>query len=225
MIQRLEALLERVRMRAAEPRRRRADAKAVEPEVIVEVDAPVVPREAPVERPEERSVADGYDSGERFVVAQRISPEPAPEEPAAGGRPSERRVEAVAEPDAHSEESEVMEEAPVSSRRTVVSEPEERLAEMAFGADELQQPIHTPPPESGRLPAAPVDEFDRDITGVRSATPVAPRRAGDPGPRELVPEVLQPKRAPSDEVVDVIVRAQRFAPSTFVALLDASLDL
>ena len=114
---------------------------------------------------------------------------------------------------------EEVEEAPLSSRRPVAPEPEERLADLAFGAEEPQPPRHTPPPESGRLPAAPPVEFDGDVTGVREATPIAPRQ------RELLPEPTRAELAPSDAVADLVGEAQRFAPATFAALLDASLAL
>jgi hypothetical protein len=96
---------------------------------------------------------------------------------------------------------------------------------MAFGTEEPRQPLHTPPPESGRLPAAPVADFDPDVTGVRNATPLLPRRPVEPVPHEIVPEATRPQLAQSDAVAEVIAEAQVFAPSTFVALLDASLAL
>ncbi len=141
------------------------------------------------------------------------------------------------------------EEAPISSRRVVSSEPEEQLAQMAFGADEPPVPLHTPPPESGRLPSAPADEFDRegdatqsgrlrtapvrefeqdpDFTGVRNATPLLPLRTSRSPCRasEFEPEETRVMRAPNDAVADVVAEAQKFAPATFVALLDASLGL
>jgi hypothetical protein len=123
------------------------------------------------------------------------------------------------------EEAEADEEAPISSRRTVTSEPEERLAQMAFGGDEPPQPLHTPPPESGPLPAATSSDYDADITGVRSATPMIPRRTEESLPHPLVPEVTRARLASTDAVGEVIAEAQRFAPPTFVALLDASLSL
>ena len=114
---------------------------------------------------------------------------------------------------------EEVDEAPLSSRRPVAPQPEERLADMAFGTVEPGPPRHTPPPESGRLRAAPAVEFDGDVTGVREATPMASR------PRELVPEATRADLAPSDVVPDIVGEAQRFAPTTFAALLDASLAL
>jgi hypothetical protein len=135
------------------------------------------------------------------------------------------------------EEVEELEEPPLSSRRPVALQHEERLADMAFGSEEPRPPRHTPPPESGRLPAAPALEFDGDVTGVREATSHPPRRpeiiegptklpAGQPSrARELVPEATRAELTPSDAVADVVGEAQSFAPSTFIALLDASLAL
>jgi hypothetical protein len=48
-----------------------------------------------------------------------------------------------------------------------------------------------------------------------------PRRT----PAELVPEVTAAELAPGDTVADVVGEAQAFSPSTFMALLDASLAL
>ena len=130
------------------------------------------------------------------------------------------------------------EEPPISSRRVVSAEPEERLAEMAFGADEPQVPIHTPPPsrarlpataggfetepelaESGRLPASPPGTFEAepDFTGVRSPTPLLPLRPQQAATRELVAEATGVARAPSDRVAEIVAEAQQFAPPTFVA--------
>jgi hypothetical protein len=113
-------------------------------------------------------------------------------------------------------EERVAEEAPVSSRRPVMPEPEQRLEEIAFGAEEPSPPRHSPPPESGRLLAAPVAQFDapKDV-----AVAAAPRA------RDLVPEAIVADLAGNAEVADVIGEAQRFAPSTFVELLDATLAL
>jgi hypothetical protein len=76
------------------------------------------------------------------------------------------------------------EPAPSSSRRPISPPAAEEIAETAFGADDLSPPPrHTPPPESGRLPAAPelapvidVDDEVQDITGVHH-TPAAERPA------------------------------------------------
>jgi hypothetical protein len=148
------------------------------------------------------------------------------------------------------EEAAALEEAPASSRRTVAQQPEERIAQIAFGADEpTREPLHTPPPESGRLPAAAAIDFDADVTGVRDSAPVAPLRPDRAGPARpevalpdppaaadgpamgaapaqgLAPEPTHPNLPESEGVAEVIGEAQRFAPGTFVALLDASLAL
>jgi hypothetical protein len=176
-------------------------------------------------------IADSLESRERLVAAepigQVVAEVPSPE--SVDESPPEVLV-AV-------DEVEEVEEPPLSSRRPVALQHEERLADMAFGSEEPRPPRHTPPPESGRLPAAPALEFDGDVTGVREASSHAPRRpeateasikspAAEPSrSRELVPQVTRAEFAPSDVVADVVGEAQRFAPSTFIALLDASLAL
>jgi hypothetical protein len=162
---------------------------------------------------EEGTIGEPLDSVERLVAAEPLTGAvveiPGPE--SLGEAPADLLavVEAIEEP-------------PVSSRRPVAPQPEERLADMAFGAEEPSPPRHTPPPESGPLPAAPSMEPDADaadVTGVREAPPIAPRT------HELVPEATRAELAPHDAVADIVAEAQRFAPSTFAALLDASLAL
>jgi hypothetical protein len=253
-IAKLEALLARVVARAGEPRRRPAavathaappeQAPAEMPEIADdEVDAATIPPPpvAPVRAPartetdlvievdvvqetasdtvigvasEEQAIAESLGSRERLVAAAPVLLAPAG---VADPAPPEMLDESPPEILAAVEE---LEEAPLSSRRPVAPEPEERLADMAFGAEEPSPPRHTPPPESGRLPAAPAIEFDGDVTGVREATPIAPART-----RELVPEATRAAFAPSGAVADLVGEAQRFAPATFAALLDASLAL
>ena len=130
------------------------------------------------------------------------------------------------------DEDEEIEETPASSRRPVTAPPEERLAELAFGAEEPQPARHTPPPKSGRLPAPPAVEFDADITGVRaapgmSASDDATAPSSQTEPSVLAAQAVRPNFVSGTEmrVVDVIGEAQRFAPATFLALLDASLSL
>lgn len=228
MIQRLEQLLERVRTRAAEPRAalRQAASEPASKAVPKTELAPIAQRTPappavlpPAVLPE--PVLREHDSEERLVAAQSEPPEETTVVIAAPAHDSIPPIE-VTEIDVVDEE----EEAPVSSRRTVASEPEEGLAELAFGGEEPREPLHTPPPESGRLPSAPVSDFDPDITGVRSAAPAAPDRSEeDTGRRELVAEAVRPDLPPSDTVAEIVFAAQNFAPSTFVALLDASLRL
>jgi hypothetical protein len=226
VIERLEMLLERVRARAAEPRRTRGEIdekNGDDTEVTVDLVVAAAAQRPPVESPLEEK-RDGRDSRERLVAAEPTATEqPIAVQAAAPTRESVPPID-VTEVEVIDEQEEE-EEAPISSRRTVASEPQERLAQMAFGGDEPPQPLHTPPPESGRLPAATSSDFDADITGVRNATPMVPRRTEESLPRALVPEVTRPKLASSDAVAELIGEAQRFAPSTFVALLDASLLL
>jgi hypothetical protein len=180
---------------------------------------------------EDAPSSEDHDSRERLVAAQPLAPEAATVEAAPRIHESAPPIEVgELEVPAHEllpGELEGDEEPPVSSRRPVASEPEERLARMAFGAEEPPQPIHTPPPESGRLPAAPAAEFepDVDVTSVRNATPILPRRGVEPILQELVPEVIAPQLAASEAVADIVAEAQRFAPATFVELLDASLAM
>lgn len=221
-INRLEQLLQRVRLRAAQPRTvPRKDSGAVANKAAAE---PTSVR--PVLRTAQAAVAEPlqeHDSEERLVTAQL---EPA-EEPTvvlvSAASDSIPPID-VAEVEVVEEEEEE-EEAPISSRRTVASQPEERLAEMAFGGEEPRQPLHTPPPESGRLPAAPAVDFDPDVTGVRNAAPIAEHPQESESRRELAPEPVRPQLSPNDRTAEMIAKAQSFAPQRFVALLDASLSL
>ncbi|MDP9000800.1 MAG: hypothetical protein M3O46_11890 [Myxococcota bacterium] len=232
VIGRLEMLLERVRARIAEPHRQVAtggNAETGRP-LVAGGDAEVIAEAtdtrggeetfAPERAPDGRT-SYGNDSSERLVAAQS----PASLQAAAESGPDviESPVPIdMTDADVVAED----EEPPSSSRRTVAAQPEERLDQMAFGAEEPDPrgPLHTPPPESGRLPAAASTHFDADDIGVRSATPLLPRRPPAPPP-DLVPDEIRPARTQTDAVADVIAEAQRFAPTTFVALLDASLSL
>jgi hypothetical protein len=228
------------------------EAAGVRPRVPPAPPAPaaeeLVPERAAPEKPEK-----AYESRERLVAAPSVVPEEVAHSPAVdAGAASAPEVEAIIEEDSSIDadvveagEDSALEEAPASSRRTVTQQPEERIAQIAFGADEpAREPLHTPPPESGRLPAAAAAiDFDGDVTGVRDSAPVAPLRpdrasadelahkaaaaqasSGEPV-RELVPEPTHPNLPGGDGVAEVIGEAQRFSPGTFVALLDASLAL
>ena len=170
-------------------------------------------------------------SQERLSGAQALSTEPpAVMADVADEGPSLEHGESLADEDALAGE-EKPEEAPISSRRPVAP-PEERLAELAFGAGEPLPPRHTPPPKSGRLPAPPATEFDGDVTGVRDAValPTAGADATRPAaqasrPGVLAPQAVRPNLVSEPRVADVIGDAQAFAPSTFFELLDASLAL
>lgn len=208
-----------------------------ETEIVVEVEVQASTNDSVLAVPvEESSVPEALDSRERLVAA-----EPAPE------ATTEAVVEAAApqikleldEPEAEAEEAapevvsteetlspdqvEELEEAPVSSRRPLAPPPGERLEEMAFGAVEPEPPRHTPPPESGRLPAAPEVEFDGDITGVRDAKSGHPPAAAVA--EIIVPEVTMAVLDASDEVAEIAGSPQPPAPITFLAALDASLAL
>jgi hypothetical protein len=146
------------------------------------------------------------DSRERLVAAEELE---APAE------------SVIADVDEEVEEDVERDEAPASSRRPVAPAPEERLAEIAFGSEEPPAG-RTPPPKSGPLPAPPLD-FDSDVTGVRKSVPPSPE---PPEPMHLTPQVARLQVADGrDPVVDVIGEAQRFAPLSFVSLLEASLSL
>jgi hypothetical protein len=153
---------------------------------------------APVGSPPkaEDSGPDKYESRERLVAAPSVASEEVVQSPAAidAAVASAPEVEAVIEEDesldaevveaegAEAGEESPIEEAPASSRRTVTQQPEERIAQIAFGAEEpAREPLHTPPPESGRLPAAAAVDYDGDVTGVRDSAPVAPLRPERPG--------------------------------------------
>ncbi len=268
-ISRLEALLARVRTRAAEPRHpaavatvaevvaaREADAPPVgtpvfeldepveelettqsrpvpqraapmvtEPDIVMDVEVQTTTQETVLAVPVEEAVApEPTESRERLVAAEPVAAAPATEleAPPVVAVQVEEVEEISLEPSVEEEE-----EAPVSSRRPVAPPPEARLEEMAFGNAEPAPPRHTPPPESGRLPAAPDAvsdvEFEGDITGVRSATKSAHPAA--PVAVALVPEATLADLAPSDEVADVVGTSQAPEPTTFVGMLDLSLAL
>jgi len=155
---------------------------------------------------EEVAVAEAFESRERLVAAEPVAADSSPDlsqdaetvirQPVDRREPEVLAVEEESPPELLAAVEEV-EETPASSRRPVVPEPEERLAELAFGTQEPRPPRHTPPPESGRRPAAP----------------------------ELVAEATRAEIPASDAVATVIGEAARFSPSTFVELVDASLAL
>jgi hypothetical protein len=230
-IEKLEALLARVRMRfVREPAERVVEANGGGPDATLSVDvdtSEIRPEIAAVERTEPTPPSGEHDSRERLVAAEAVAH---PRAPAVQSVPpidvTEVEVDlagAVGDASADGEDD----EPPISSRRTVGSQAEEQLADMAFGAEEPQPPLHTPPPESGRLPASAAADFEpeSDFRGPRDATPMLPRRSGESPPREMSPQSTKPQRVPNEAVAEVIAEAQRFVPSTFVALLDASLGL
>jgi hypothetical protein len=197
----------------------------------VDVDMPAMTPPPPpmIAEPiaDEAHASEASQSQERLSVAPTPSTEPPADAPDAG--PSIEQGEVLADEEGLAGEE--PEETPISSRRPVAPPPEERLAELAFGAGEPQPPRHTPPPKSGRLPAPPSD-FDADVTGVRDAVAISthddePTQISTPTakPAVLVPQAARPNLAASVRVADVIGDAQSFAPKTFLDLLDASLSL
>jgi hypothetical protein len=96
--------------------------------------------------------------------------------------------------------------APASSRRPVAGlATEAPLDQLAFGSEEALPALHTPPPESGKVPAAPdITDYDRE---------------------ELVPETTHPTLDATITVAQFVGQAAPFAPASFLALLDATLGL
>jgi hypothetical protein len=244
----LEQLLARVLRRSSEPREElpaRAAPPVVqappvpEPEIeepeVETVEEPTLPPPPMPRAPAEAVAApEGGDGGPDIVIGEATTSEEALLDEVSDSR--ERLVAAppvdaaaVAELEdelAGAEEAE--KEAPASSRRPVLPAPEEQLARLAFGAEEPPPAGRTPPPESGPLPAPP-EGFDADDTGVHKAVglPLKDEPVHTPVATALVPQVARLQLAEGDggAVADVIGEAQRFAPATFLALLDASLSL
>jgi hypothetical protein len=143
------------------------------------------------------------------------------------------------------------EESPASSRRPVVAQADEALARLAFGAEEPRPPLHTPPPESGRLPAAlPVDysaepgalaeeppsaappQGRESAVGLASPREEAEQLESSAGLRaaarqmpELSPQKVGGRLEANPHVAEVIREAAAFSPPTFLALVEASLAL
>jgi hypothetical protein len=201
---------------------------ALELSVEIDVEEPPGPAtEETVREPEPVSaVTDALSSQERLVAVEPAGdaitaevPEPAhlPADPAAPGElehPAAAPTHAeAAEPQGDDE----IDEPPVSSRRPLAPQPEERLAEMAFGAEEPRPALHTPPPESGRLPAAPEVEFGDEDTGVHAAAP--------PASAVLASEPTRANLAGGERVAATQGSVRAFHPASFAELLEASLAL
>jgi hypothetical protein len=120
-----------------------------------------------------------------------------------------REPRAVSAPVA--DEADVMmvdDEAPSSSRRIIGPsfEEEERISEAAFGTVEPRPPLHTPPPESGRLPAAPMPDL--------------------PAARPMAAEPVRPSLGKGERAGEITGEMPPLPmPRTFLELLDASLSL
>jgi hypothetical protein len=107
------------------------------------------------------------------------------------------------------------EEPPASSRRPI----QLQVPDEAFHDTATPLPPHPVPPESGRQVAAPVADFEGDLSGVRSvaAADIAP-------PVELKAEVTKPVVATASPAV-FHGAVPAFEPATFGELLDATLGL
>jgi hypothetical protein len=187
--------------------------------------------------PEESVSPAASESAERLVAADRTASEPQVEvmfasvPPPTAVPPAPEKVAAVeaapAEGDASMEldaDGASIAKAPASSRRPVAPGPEEQIAEVAFGSEEPQQPPrHTPPPESGRLPASPVEEFDADVTGVRTAP--QQEKAVPVEEPELEPIATRAQLPSGESIIDVTGAPSAFVPATFASWLDATLSL
>jgi hypothetical protein len=245
-IAKLEALLARVRQRSSEPRHAAPAPVIVQPVAaklaveddpidLDEPDHPTIPPPPADEAPAAMAAVDvavevdvtldepvaampvteALSSEERLVavepavelghasLAEPLSPPAAEVEPLA----AEPQPEPV---------DEQVEEPPISSRRPLAPEPEERLADMAFGAVEQRPPLHTPPPESGRLPAAPEVEYAADEnTGVHPAMPAS----------TVTAEATHAELRGDENVAAIRGTVRAFQPATFAELLEASLSL
>jgi len=188
------------------------------PDVAIAIDVDYV-ETAQVTLPDSRSEdppADRFDSTERLVVAgsaddaaDELIPDPEPVEN--GEEPVEATQSAS---DAPVDEAAEPEPAPASSRRPVMmTEPDDRLERIAFGAEDARPPLHTPPPESGRVPAAPADEFDSESPEARN--PAEP----------FVAEATRANLESGGRVAELTGTPRRSVPTTFSALLDDTLSL
>ncbi|HXX70425.1 MAG TPA: hypothetical protein VEK07_24805, partial [Polyangiaceae bacterium] len=205
---------------------------AGEPEIVIDVEEPEAARTAARDGVDIAESVPEAESDQRLRAAEGATSEPEVEA-ARSMSPSDVSGTVDASPSASSAELEPEaptravdapdeeERAPASSRRPVALAAEDHLAQMAFGSEESAIPHHTPPPESGRLPSAAVDEFD-DATGIRGA------RVEETGRKVIAHLAAESTRANlerNDLVVDTVGEARRFAPATFLELLEASLEL
>jgi hypothetical protein len=195
------------------------------PEVGIPVDVDYVEaaQVAVADRDAEENSAGHFDSTERLVVANTLvayigadeggdNLEHSPTEPGGGEAPAQA-TEAMTD----NVGEEAAEPAPASSRRPVMPEAEDRLARIAFGAEEAPPPLHTPPPESGRVPASPADDFDSDPL----EAPRQVRQQDEP----LVAEATRALLESSVPVAKLVGGPGRPVPMTFSAILDDTLSL
>jgi hypothetical protein len=189
----------------------------------VETTAVTITTDASIEEP-----AGGFDSSERLVTAAPAEIDASADDPVEVGEASlEAEAPAVvgvvayeddlgeSQPLPSEAEDELLENPPASSRRPVAAEPEERLEQMAFGRDDARPPLHTPPPESGRLPTAPAGVFDSD----------APASDGAELEPRITADVVRVPLESSLSVAHVTGVVTKPMPATFSALLDDALSL
>jgi hypothetical protein len=199
------------------------DEPAPEVGIPVDVDYVETAQVAVADGGAEEDAAGHFDSTERLVVADATvayagadeggeNLEPSPLEPDGGVQAAQETQSA-----ADNVGEEAVEPAPASSRRPVMPEAEERLARMAFGVEEAPPPLHTPPPESGRVPASPADDFDSDPLD-------APRQVRHPD-EPLIAETTRALLESSVPVAKLMGGPRRPAPMTFSAILDETLSL
>ena len=194
-IEKLEALLSRIRGNSQAPRHahaapaapsQSAEVQILEPETQKSIPTPPpagrapepeIPLEsrarlvaAPHAELEELEAEDVLELDDRHVVREEEEDLDADKSETA-----EVRVPAELAAKAKATEPEEPEEAPPPSSRRPIAEPAESPQE----AEIHVTPLHTPPPESGKQVAAESLSFDDDLTGVREAAraPVPPAEA------------------------------------------------
>jgi hypothetical protein len=244
-VARLQALLERVRTRASggegllqsvrpAPPAAPAEMPAMPPMAAIPAHAMPTPAAPAVAAASRRAIDTASEPEIDFVVQETVIDLSEPFDDAPPARAAEGRTAAPAVPPlAPDDLDDELSGPPSSSRRVIAAEPEEQLSEMAFGAGDLPPPRHTPPPESGRLPAAPdadlepeitLDASEVDITSVRPAAPT-PVPADAEESAALAPQVTRGTMPSAGFAPGVVGKAQELAPGTFLELLDASLGL
>jgi hypothetical protein len=217
-IAKLEALLHRVRGRAGEPRPPSIVHHEPPSAPATDRDRDTAPEATPTAIPAPMSARAAKVGTGDLGNVPTVQP----------GAPSEPQLEAAREEFLSGDDVEMEEEeaAPSSSRRRVeppVESKEKPLEELAFGTESVP-PRHTPPPESGRLPAAP--EFDQDVTGVRETSSLAsPQVVVAEAVPVSEPEVLRPVIAGDGPVATFVGSPPVATPLTFGDLLDATLGL
>ena len=218
-IEKLEALLSRIRGNAQAPRHAHAAPAAPSQSAEVQILEPETQKSIPTPPPAERAPEPEIplESRARLVAAphaeleeleaeevlelddRHVVREEEEELDADSSETAEVRVPAAAlaaSQTAKPQEPQEPEEAPPPSSRRPIAEP----AESAQEAEIRVAPLHTPPPESGKQVAAEALSFDDDLTGVREAS----RAAVPPAEASIQLQSLRspavPAPAPRDEM-------------------------